>query len=100
VSGNSVGHGNSDAPAGPTNGHPPHLGTDGATFGTPRQGGAPDRDLGNSLGGHRQRFREEGSPPEGGLLGGTERHSGGGIRTRDLRVYEIDSTMLASAFQA
>src|SRR5690349_11932298 len=47
------------------------------------------------LGGDRRRLRERESPPEGGLPGGRERHSGGGIRTRDLRVMSPTSYLTA-----
>ena len=51
-----------------------------------RQGRAADRDLRDGQRGSRAGVRECERPPEGGLSRHSKGHSGGGIRTRDLRV--------------
>jgi hypothetical protein len=59
------------------------------------EGRAEDRDLGHRLQGGRQRLREKESPPGGGLAGGTDRHSGGPIRS-SLRPYAYSGTHRAA----
>ncbi len=60
-----------------------------------RQAQSAHRDLRDHHGGHRGRPREQAIPPAGGLKRRSKGHSGGGIRTRDLRVMSPTSYLTA-----